>query len=93
MGLHDRQSASGPESLAVNDAHAAPTAAARVFQKVTEGGDGVGDDSPVQVEVGFDPEPAAPQSFEVAASNAAAREAEHVARSDVRRPVRLDKIP
>ena len=91
--LHDRLAARGTESLAVDDAHAAPPAAAGVIEKPVEGGGGVGHRPPVEIEVRLHRVPAAPQPFGLAPLHALAREAQDVARTHVRGPLRLRKLP
>ena len=91
--LHDRQAVPRTEPLAVDDAHAAPSAAAGVLEKPVERRRGVGHDAPVQIEVRLGRDPSSPQPLHLPPADAAAGEAQHIPRPDVGRPLRLGKSP
>ena len=85
--------ASGPESLAVDDAHAAPPAASGVIEKAVKGHDRVSHDPPMQIEVRFDLEPGRAAAARSRAAGLPTGEAQYVARPDVRGPLRFGKLP
>ena len=93
MRFHDRQAAPRSESLAVDDSHATSPTPAGVLEKPIERRRGVRHDAPVQIEVRLNPESTSPQPLHLTPAHAAPGEAQYIARSDIRSPLRLGKPP